>query len=353
MSEQHELGASRAHQQHQDINEDNNNNSNDHMTEEDDKNHLGRRMSAPARFKSVLGQDKNQSDPNEDQFECKKYDRLRHSMGDRRAASREAAGQHNGLASHHQHKSVSPLSGSSSSASDSAFSRSRSTLGSTDGDQSTNCFTNSSLKGSQSQLSEARKADKTNNRHHKHHRHSNSDLPSTYGQDDDHFRIIWRDLTYRVPQKRLDRLTGGLRARFWSKTKPSAGKAEVGEKNNNDNSNLQITVDQSRGCSPSDCGGPPADDVQQTNPRVPVPASKQRQVIFSSLNGCVKSGQLTAILGPSGAGKTTFLKCLTSSIERGVSGSIDITGGSATSQQLKLCIIPQKGEYFLLFCVFV
>lgn len=67
---------------------------------------------------------------------------------------------------------------------------------------------------------------------------------------------------------------------------------------------------------------PAESNLKDEPPLRPPTLGKPRKVIFSNLNGCVRSGQLTAILGPSGAGKTTFLKCLTNSIVKGVSGSM-------------------------------
>jgi ABC-type glutathione transport system ATPase component len=49
--------------------------------------------------------------------------------------------------------------------------------------------------------------------------------------------------------------------------------------------------------------------------------NRTRQLI-KSLNGRVVSGQLTGILGPSGAGKTTLIECLAGRRRNGVSGQI-------------------------------
>lgn len=69
-------------------------------------------------------------------------------------------------------------------------------------------------------------------------------------------------------------------------------------------------------------------------------ASKKN--ILNNLNGSVKSGQVTAILGPSGAGKTSLLGCLTGKNKSGVSGSVQVI--SERREPMSICTIPQKGE---------
>lgn len=68
----------------------------------------------------------------------------------------------------------------------------------------------------------------------------------------------------------------------------------------------------------------------------------QKTSILSSLSGSVKSGQVTAILGPSGAGKTSLLGCLTGKNKSGVSGCVQVI--SNRSEPMSICTIPQKGE---------
>ena len=49
--------------------------------------------------------------------------------------------------------------------------------------------------------------------------------------------------------------------------------------------------------------------------------TESRQII-KNLNGSVVSGKLTAIMGPSGAGKTTLIECLAARRKTGVNGKI-------------------------------
>lgn len=228
--------------------------------------------------------------------------RYRHSHNDRTSSFLKSACQ-NRVENHIESKSQS----SSSAASDSAFSQSQTTL-------------ESESEQSATDLHEIRRSDSTT---------SNKELDIKIN-DQNQFEIIWKNLSYRIPDKRL--------ANFWKQTE--ALSSYFSSKNK-----------QKQQQQPVDHVKPSSEDYRQTQNKVgegnldPTPTlAKPRKIIFSNLNGCVKSGQLTAILGPSGAGKTTFLKCLTNNIVKGVTGSIDITGAPTSSHHLKLCIIPQKGE---------
>lgn len=169
-----------------------------------------------------------------------------------------------------------------------------------------------------------------------------------------HFKIIWKDLSYQVPDKRFSRFRSYLRRKSEEVWPKDADPSELDERSIVESATIAGALalgDGNSTLSPVDLRGLPAEsgvsDLNDVGPPLKPPTTgKPRKLIFSQLNGCIKSGQLTAILGPSGAGKTTFLKCLTNSISNGVTGTIDIVGGNPTSKdQLKLCIIPQKGEY--------
>lgn len=220
---------------------------------------------------------------------------------------------------HHNEKHDSASPSASSSASDSAFSHSQTTLES-ESDQSAgftqhsgsslktnDSFSNQFIIKSVEPAVESQRSQTPKDEHELH-------------DEQNHFKIIWRNLSYKVPDKRFARVSAYL----------SRQKELIWPSRNEDN---QASLEEVSAKNEAFDGQPM---------KAPV-VGKPRKVIFSALNGCVKSGQLTAILGPSGAGKTTFLKCLTSSIVKGVTGSIDIEGCSNTSQHLKLCIIPQKG----------
>lgn len=217
-----------------------------------------------------------------------------------------------GRAAHQgNHSGGSSTSSSRSSASDSAFSNSRTTLESDSCERTSNCFTRSiknTMNSSECSTPSSRLSGQTT-------------IIEEAHCSRDHFKISWRNLTYEVPEKRFAKITSRIakcKAKIW----PSDDEPEIFD---------DLPAEGSL--------------VDEPTLRRPI-IGKPRKLIFSDLNGCVRSGELTAILGPSGAGKTTLLKCLTNSIESGVSGSIDITGGPASSsqKQIKLCSIPQKGK---------
>jgi len=57
--------------------------------------------------------------------------------------------------------------------------------------------------------------------------------------------------------------------------------------------------------------------------KVPDPKDKKKtQTILHNLNGCVKPGELIAVIGPSGSGKSSFLNCISGRNVEGVSGEI-------------------------------
>jgi len=280
---------------------------------QDDGGQLDRHLSMPTRYKHAQGSLSEQSralsfDKNGPQSNSEaniiRGQRQRHSLYERSSLNRQES----------NHKSSSPAS--PASASDSAFSQSQTTLESEF--EQPNCF--------QRNLKEDFSVDRDN--HIKSRgvftvRGSVEDsLSQQLEEEDEHakqFELIWRNLTYKVPEKRVARFVARFCRRkdfFWPKCREDP------------------IVDE-----PRTAGERAESDLKLPNTGEP------RRVIFGNLNGCIKSGQLTAILGPSGAGKTTFLKCLTNSIVKGVSGSIDIAGGPKTSHHLKLCIIPQKGTF--------
>jgi len=56
---------------------------------------------------------------------------------------------------------------------------------------------------------------------------------------------------------------------------------------------------------------------------VPDPKDKNKnKIILENLNGCVKPGELIAVIGPSGSGKSSFLNCIAGRNIQGVTGQI-------------------------------
>lgn len=74
-------------------------------------------------------------------------------------------------------------------------------------------------------------------------------------------------------------------------------------------------------------------DLKCIVPDGPRKWKRRRKTVLDGLNGCFKAGKLTAILGPSGAGKTSLLNALSGYRTEGVSGSL-LVNGSPRNEQL-------------------
>lgn len=58
-----------------------------------------------------------------------------------------------------------------------------------------------------------------------------------------------------------------------------------------------------------------------------VAAGYENRRLLDSISGSIRSGELIAIMGPSGAGKTTLIECISGRRKIGVSGQIVVSGG--------------------------
>lgn len=65
------------------------------------------------------------------------------------------------------------------------------------------------------------------------------------------------------------------------------------------------------------------------------------RMILKGVDGRIKSGEITAILGPSGAGKTSLLNSLFGKYRTSIQGSIKVTG-APSKKHLTVCTIPQS-----------
>jgi len=116
-----------------------------------------------------------------------------------------------------------------------------------------------------------------------------------------HFEVRWSNLTYKVEPKWYHR--------------------------------LQLNSSAGGGSYASSSGSSTSSTITASSAR----ATRQEPVkksILCNLNGSVKSGQVTAVLGPSGAGKTSLLGCLTGKNKSGVSGAVQVI--PAQRQQLSV-----------------
>ncbi|KAG9509219.1 ATP-binding cassette sub-family G member 1 [Fragariocoptes setiger] len=69
--------------------------------------------------------------------------------------------------------------------------------------------------------------------------------------------------------------------------------------------------------------------------------ARGRKLILNNVSGRVRSGEITAIMGPSGAGKTSLLHSLFGKHRSNVEGSIRVTG-APDKKHLTVCTIPQS-----------
>ena len=65
------------------------------------------------------------------------------------------------------------------------------------------------------------------------------------------------------------------------------------------------------------------------------------RMILRGVDGHIKSGEITAVLGPSGAGKTSLLNSLFGKYRTAIQGSIKVTG-APSKKHLTVCTIPQS-----------
>lgn len=65
------------------------------------------------------------------------------------------------------------------------------------------------------------------------------------------------------------------------------------------------------------------------------------KMILNTVDGRIRSGEITAVLGPSGAGKTSLLNSLFGKYRTAVDGSIKVTG-APSKKHLTVCTIPQS-----------
>lgn len=74
---------------------------------------------------------------------------------------------------------------------------------------------------------------------------------------------------------------------------------------------------------------------------------KEHKMILKGLSGGLKSGQMVALMGPSGAGKTCLLECISGVRVDGIGGSLCLRGRKSA----QLVIVPQYDDFMPQFTV--
>lgn len=153
------------------------------------------------------------------------------------------------------------------------------------------------------------------------------------------FQVVWSQLAFEVDRQNYDHLLGGFADRVKSifpcssSSPPSASSsASFSEKGSNKDiigSNAQLTTttahhQSSSSIRSSTSGGRRA----------------QKRRIFENLNGHINSGEISAILGPSGVGKTSLINAICSKAKANYRGQVQLIGGAAS--RMRVSVIPQK-----------
>jgi len=130
------------------------------------------------------------------------------------------------------------------------------------------------------------------------------------------FQIVWRKLAFEVEpssyDKLIERTSNSLRF-LW----------RLVARNPESNSSFDQSLSDLN--SSKDCAS--------------LAVGRHRRVIFENLNGYIKSGEISGILGPSGAGKTSLLNAICG-LGDNYKGSVQLVGGG--KRRMRMSIIPQK-----------
>lgn len=137
------------------------------------------------------------------------------------------------------------------------------------------------------------------------------------------FQIVWKRLSFEVERKGHENSFKRSLDRLWSYWQPGESQtlaADHIEQPEWASSAVELACKQERGAN--------LDTIKD-----------KKRLIFENLNGYARSGEITAILGPSGAGKTSLLNAICGRSEH-YRGSVQLIGGG--SKRMQLSIIPQK-----------
>ena len=149
------------------------------------------------------------------------------------------------------------------------------------------------------------------------------------------FRVVWTQLKYEVEVKSYDKLIGSsIRRLFtWPATRQQQQSA-TSSAAAIENGSSTAYLDSSN---------------ESINKQRDTFSATSRRTIFENLNGYLSSGELTAILGPSGAGKTSLLNAIGGRTEN-YRGTIDLVvegeEKATKTKRMRMSVIPQK-DYLL------
>lgn len=133
------------------------------------------------------------------------------------------------------------------------------------------------------------------------------------------FQVVWRKLSFEVDQSSYDQLIGQSLKKLRSFWPPN-----IFRKSNGYNENGDVASNDFKR------------EKEISNKRN---NNNRKRMIFKNLNGYINSGEITAILGPSGAGKTSLLNAICGQTAN-YKGSVQLRGGG--NRRMRMSIIPQK-----------
>lgn len=156
---------------------------------------------------------------------------------------------------------------------------------------------------------------------------SGKSLPQ--GSRSKQFQIVWRDLAYKIKISALQRSIIIFKGLF---------RDNEGNKDNGSNS-----TDNTPSFDPINISTKPqCSDADECETSVSRALTDSRSCfVFTNLGGYIRSGEITAILGPSGVGKTSLLKALSGFETKNYRGSIQLFG-DGDKKRMQVSIIPQK-----------
>uniref|UniRef100_A0A6G1S913 ABC transporter G family member 25 n=1 Tax=Aceria tosichella TaxID=561515 RepID=A0A6G1S913_9ACAR len=164
------------------------------------------------------------------------------------------------------------------------------------------------------------------------------------------FQIVWTDLSFKVGISKYNKLINTtfdcIKNTFdvsaycvrSKQVKPAGQSSEHGSEKTSSAFDGELDKPGEKIHHSEDAGQPEPNNVDLISTKM-VELGYEARVVFENLNGYIKSGELAAILGPSGAGKTSLLNALCGRTEN-YGGRIQLLGGG--NKRMRLSIIPQK-----------